>query len=440
MKLNKEKITKTGGIYATAKLSIKSLLDALDEGKVRVPIEQRKMEAKDKKYKQKAERFIAYLLINAFQSSDTCESARKDLEKVFGADIEIVNGIPQLIGLSIDEDGVIYLSDGQHRFLNYLKDFKDGVLIIKNGTDFGGDFINERMDDIFNAIEFEDGDGASEKDKVIAISIFEQEDLDIILDMKLTASIVKSEDFDERAYQFLSMNSTTAISTNDLDRAAYVQYPMWDAIEKVHNSLRSITKDEGICFTKGKIYDVYEAQELRALLNCRFSTFVPMIAHMGLLTFLPKDMIKDYQWLYKGQKQPEQTRNFFKATENMTTEECNQYLMNIMDAVLEVADVCYDHELEEMQAANKARSLLVGQLEAFHSLRNSVIPEETFDQLANEITYKVLFDGGYRPIGKSKNDKAYDISKFNNAHHNRKNNELFSVWMKEESALKEGAK
>lgn len=428
MKLNTQSIPKRG-VYGTATLPIWVLIEALRLGKIKIPVEQREMENKNKAYYKKAKSFIGFLMIQSFVADDDITGMTKVLQGAFGVNVTVIGGVPQLIGISIDADGNIYLSDGQHRFLNYLMDFIQGNFAIEYGFDFGNKFMNDSMRSIFDNIKLEDGDGTEDSQKKISIQIFEEADWKKLVGLNLTAATVQTDDDDERASLFVSMNTATPIRPCDIDHAIYAKYNMWIAIEEVRNTLDTITKNtEYVTFDCGKTYDNEEARILRTLFYAPMRTLVPMVTHMGLLTFLPKNITKKYQWQYTNQTQVEQVRAFFTGTHSMTLEECRAFLAKIMDEIIKIGEICYEGDFNMMDSAKGLKSLLVGQLHAQANAKKCGISKKEFKEKAAGITADII-DNAYRPIGHPEDKDPFGRNDFNNAHHNRKKNELFLNWL-----------
>lgn len=423
MKFNSGKARKIGK-YSTLTMSLKTLLKKIKEGKVLIPREQRKMENKaSADYKKKATAFVANLLLHVFCDYEIDQSWQDRVTKLFGDDIVIENGVPQFIGLSIDaENGYIYLSDGQHRFLHYLQDFINGDLKIYYTSKFGNDFTTNAVKSLFdNCVELEDGDGNTDENKYISYTMLSEADVEALMNVRIIAAVVDAVDEDERAALFIAMNSCTPIKQHDLANAAYGKHDMWQAITSVHDSLAGVDcdKDEPLTLENGQQYTAHEAHILKQLFYGQISTFVPMVSHAGLLTYLSKKQRHDYQWLSSDtQTQVEQVSNFFKATEKMNREECDKMLVKIMNDMIKIGHNVYEDRLDVMKQARGLKSLTVGQL---HSLNTSGLSKKEFYNIASEITFDII-RCGYTPAG---SNHLYGVSYFNNAHRSRRKNEKF---------------
>ena len=436
MKFN-AKLVKKNGEYGTVTMKVGALIDAIKAGKVLRPKEQREVKDTFSKYKKKCEAFIAYILIHAFSESEISAECKTAFENAFGTDIRVANGAVQFVGISVDADGYVYLSDGQHRFMYYLMHFFNGTAEIKYGTDFGNDFTNDRMADIFDAIELEDGDGCEDEDKVINISIFSEDDKETIRNMSVIAQCVKTVDDEERAALFVAMNTGTAITQADLDKANYGNENMYQAIQEVRKALDSVKDGEGVTLPNGKRYSARATRILTTLFNAQMRTLVPLISHAGLLTYLNKSQTKKYQWKNGSQTQAEQVRNFFKATHDMSKESCDKFLLKVMNDVVTIGSVVYEDEFSIMDSAKGMKSLLIGQL---HALRTCNIPSAEFADIAADITCQLVEQNCYSPVDGSRrrNGKPFTGAYFNNGHKNREKNELFAKWvMAEYNAMKE---
>ena len=414
------------GEYGTCTMTLGALYNAIKENRVLIPKEQRDVKDSGVTYKRKRDTFIAHILAHTFSDSSITEEFKSALEKQFGSNVEVTSGAIQFVGLSIDECGNVYLSDGQHRFAYYLRDFFTGVAQIRPGTDFGNDFLNNTIDNIFASIVLEDGDGKREN-QVIDVSIFTEEDKNRILSQRVVAQCIKAEDEEERAALFVAMNTGTQPTQADLDKANFGNENMYQAILEMHKSLESIKTGEPVTFANGKTYSAANTQAIKTLLNAPMRTLVPIIAHAGLLTYLPKKVIgQDYQWEHGyAQTQADQVRNFFKATHHMSVEECNKYLFRMVDDVVTIAKVIYENDARMMSSAKGMKSLLVGQMNALRSCKG--MTKNDFADIAADITTR-LVTKSYVPVGEEKS-RVYNGAYFNNAHRVRSKNELFAKWV-----------
>ena len=435
MKFNANLVEKNGE-YSTTTMTVGALVDAIKAGRVLLPKEQREIKDTCSKYKAKCEAFIAYILIHAFSESEMTAECKAAFKNAFGEDIVISRGVAQFVGISVDADGYVYLSDGQHRFMHYLMDFFNGTAEIKYGTDFGNDFTNARVANLFDAVELEDGDGCEDEDKVININIFDEDDIATIRNTTVIAQCVKTADDEERAALFVAMNTGTAITQADLDKANYGNENMYQAIQAVHKALDAVKMGESVTMPNGKRYSARATAILKTLFDAQMRTLVPLLAHTGLLTYLNKAQTKKYQWKNGSQTQATQVRNFFKATHDMSEEACNKFLMKVMNDVVSIGSMVYEDDESYMDSAKGMKSLLVGQL---HAMRTCDIPSAVFAEIAADITSQLVEQNGYRPAdGSLRKGKPYTGSYFNNGHKNREKNELFAKWvMAEYNAMEE---
>ena len=435
-KFNFKKVTKNGE-YGTISMTIRALINALRADKVLVPKEQRDVKDTGVAYRKKRDAFLAHVLTHAFTESDISDEVKATLQETFGNDIEIHNGTVQFVGISVDADGYVYLSDGQHRFLHYLADFFSGVAKLKPEADYGNDFLNRAMDDLFDRIEMEDGEGSRDK-LVIDIDVFDEEALDRIYSQRVLAQFVKAKDEEERAALFVAMNTGTQPTQADLDKANFGKENMYQAIAEVHKNLDSTKIGEPVTFDNGKTYSVEDTKVLKILFNAPIRTLVPIVAHACLLTYLNKKTIgANYQW-ERGyaQTQAEQVRNFFKATHNMSPEECNKVLFKIMDDVVMIGKALYNGNTGLMTSVRGMKSLMVGQLHAVHN-KPQGMPKAAFFGIAKNITLSLVVGKNYLPAGSAEDATPYDGAYFNNGHRLRNKNELFAQWVAAEYAAME---
>ena len=416
------------GVYGTLTMTIGAVIKAINDGRVFIPREQRKMESKNSpEYKKKATAFVSSLLIHAFCDTKFSNKLHKTLADAFGNDVVLENGVPQFIGLSVDENGIIYLSDGQHRFLHYLMDFLNGDLVIAYNTKFNSDFTERAMKELFDCVELAEGDGHKVENKTISIDMLSEEDKAMLMNIRVIAAVVESIDEEERAALFVAMNSCTPIKQHDLANASYGRNKAWQSIESVNASLAAVDcdKNEGVTFECGKRYNANDARILRNLFYAPMSTFVPIVAHAGLLTYLNKKQRNgEYQWLYSSeQSQADQVRNFMKVTENMSREECDKLLVKMMDDIVKIGHKIYEDRDDVMKQAKGMKSLLVGQMHAMH---NSGLSKNEFYQIASEITFDLTIRHVYKPEGATRD---YTAAYFNNGHKSRSKNELFCKWV-----------
>lgn len=419
-KFNEKKVHSLGK-YATVTMTIYALLQALINGKVMIPREQRKMENKGAEYKKKSESFVAHLLIHAFLEGVVDDKMRKTLRSTFGDDIVVVQGVPQFIGISIDEDGYIYLSDGQHRFLHYIMDFIRGDMVLRYDTDFGNDFINDAMKILFNAVELDIGEGKTNSDKYISKNMLAPSHMEKILNTQVIAAVVEAVDEDERAALFIAMNSCTPIKQVDLDNAAFGRYNMWQCIESIMNALEAVDCDKNECvtFEFKKKYNAEDTKILKTLFYAKMRTLVPIVAHAGLLTYLSDKQRREYQWKYSTQSQAEQVRVFFKATEKMSRKACDKLLIKMMNDVIKIGRKIYGGDIDTMKHVKSMKSLLVGQM---HAMNTCDLDESEFFEIAFNISNELVYNYVYTPGDGSKECPA---AYFNNGHHSRTKNEKF---------------
>ena len=452
--INTKKLAKQGE-YGTISMTFGELMAALEKGKVFVrkkqddeaasqgiivPKEQREVTDKGIVYEKKRNIFIAHVLIHTFMDNNISKETEEKLKENIGDGVTVEHGTIQFIGISMDQEGNIYLSDGQHRFLHYLYDFFNGTAKIKRDFDFGSDYLNSRMAMVFNAIVPEDGDGPKEGIELSA-ALFTEEDLDAIRSQRVIAQFVRAIDEEERAALFIAMNTSTNITQANLDKANYGNENMYQVIAELHNKLFSAKKGEPANWSGVRFFDSQETAVLKTLFDANMSTFVPLIAHAALLTYLPKKLIGDkYQWTYSNsQQQADQVRNFFKATHNMSVEECQKLLLKMTEDVLTIGSVMYLDIESEMELVRGCKSLLVGQMNALHK-KPTGIKKKDFVFVASNLCNTLKT--GYIPAagGRGKTGTPYNYAYFNNGHRLRSKNELFAKWVAEEYAkIKEAA-
>ncbi len=428
--VNTKKLNKNGE-YGTLTLSLKGLFDAIQKGNVDIPAEQRTVKDRGAKYKHMRDSFLAHVLVHTFFDNCISNETEEMLNKIFDGDVQVVNGTIQFVGISVDANDKIYLSDGQHRFCHYLQEFFAGTARLTAGTDFGGDYLNDCMEQLFNAIELDDGDGKVAK-TIITINNFSHEDQERIYAQRVVAQFVKTDDDCERRTLFSAMNKNVQITQADHDKSNYGHTPMFKCAAKVQETLAEIRENEPASIEHCKWYSPADAWALKVLFNANIRTFIPLVAHMGLLTYLPKKLLgEDYVWERNcDQTQADQVRNFFKATQNMNEEECYKFLTNIMDDVVVLSKMMYRGNTNKMECAKGLKSLLVGELHALHTCPQ-VMPEETFVSIAAEVHSKLVNENKYVPILKS-GKPSYDRTHFNNGHRLRSKNELFAKWVLDE--------
>ena len=430
MKLVKSKIRKERH-YSTARLfAVRNVLAAIKEAEekgaeqgITLPSEQREMEDKNAAYKRKARLFVAFLLIQATNTDEDVSDIKRDLDRCFKTDVEVTPYIEQRIGLSIDELGRVFLSDGQHRFMHYLRDFFDGKLGIPLNMDFGDVDTNDAMQSVFEGIVLEDGEGNDKSNKELFITDIEDEIKQNMLDLPVSASVVKANSHEARVSLFISMNTMTNINTADIDHALFGNTAMWKAITEFFATFKQIEDGDKLTTPSGKIYNVSDTAAIQILIATKttIKTFVPMVAHIGLLTILKRQMVKNYQWQYSGQNQAAQTKAFFDATKKMSYEECVEFMIKVTDSIVKVGRDMFKGDINTMKTLYTCRSLIVGQIHALANYKMHAIPKNEFNLIARGIT-NAISKNGYQltPTG-----VKYEAKYFNNGHHSRKKNEMF---------------
>ncbi len=437
--INTKKLAKKGE-YGTISMTIRDLMNAVANNKVKRPKEQRDVTDKGVAYERKRNIFIAHVLIHTFMDNTISKETEAKLQSDISEDVIVENGTIQFIGVSMDEDGNIYLSDGQHRFMKYLYDFFNGTAKITRDFDFGSDYLNSNMGEFFDAIIPEDGDGPKNQ-IAISKSLFSEEDLNRIYNQRVVAQFVRAIDEEERAALFIAMNTATNITQANLDKANYGNENMYQVIAELHDKLSSAKKGEPANWMGVRFFDIQETAVLKTLFDANMSTFVPLIAHAALLTYLPKKLIGDkYQWTYSNsQQQADQVRNFFKATHNMSVEECQKLLLKMAEDVLTIGSTMYLGIEGDMELVRGCKSLLVGQMNALHK-KPTGIKKKDFVFVTSNLCNTLKT--GYIPAegGRGKTGTPYNYAYFNNGHRLRSKNELFAKWVAEEYAkIKEAA-
>ena len=438
LKIN-ESLIKRRGVYNTWFTTIGEIYNCVKNNLIRIPIEQRELGSTETKtFINKAVSYICSLLLEVFSTNYETSYISNILSKKLGVkNPDVREHTSQFMAITIDENENLWLEDGHHRY-EYLHLLILGLLVIRNDIDLKNNFLNSVIDDIFNAIQLEDGEGNLDSDKAISIFSLSDEQMEKLFSLPVVVPIVMSSEYEERASVFIRYNSCTPPKTNDLVHANYAVYNMWIAIEKLHKALNKVKPDTGLTLFNNRIqYDAQDAAKLRALLYAPMGTFVAMIAHAGLLTFLSKKTVKDYQWVRGDNDQQKQINSFFKATASFSIEECYDYLIAILNKAIQTARTCYDNDVKKMSDCNKMRSLVIGQLHAVHNFAQFKTKRSIFNEKAFELTSKISLDEGYRPYPDS--EKIYQRKDFNTAHYSRERNEYFMNFLKIEcDKCKEG--
>lgn len=434
------------GEYCAFTMEVRDLYDAIypTDGrkakfKVMIPKEQRAVKSSGVTYTKKRDIFLAHFLVHTFLDNGCSASLKRTLKKVFGKDIKFVDGTIQFVGISVDEEGYVYLSDGQHRFLYYLRDWFNGTAKLSRTVDYGSDYLNENMAKLFNAIVWEDGD--VNKDEIpLSIAVLAEEDIEAMKDQVVVAQCVKAMDEQERTALFIAMNEGTPPTQADLIKAKHGHENTYQSASDYRDSIMAWQEGEPLNLTNGYSFPAEQAQILRILFCAPMPTLIPMIAHTALLTHLPKEVIgQKYSWSrdYK-QSQTEQVRNFFKATQHMTRKEADELLYQILKNVVAVGETIYRNNNDMMVCAHNMRSLLVGQM---HSLNNQPegIVQSLYESLAHGVTNALVNEKKYTPPI-SGSIKPYDGAFFNNGHRLRTKSELFAKWVQEEYTIRQEVK
>ena len=436
--VNTKVLTKQGE-YGSVSMTIRELLVAANgtserERTIFVPKEQRDVTDRGVAYERKRNAFIAHVLIHTFMDNNISKETEEILQDKIGDGVVIENGTIQFVGISMDANKNIYLSDGQHRFLNYLRDFFNGTAKLTRDFDFGSDYLNNNMKKFFDAIVTVDGDGPKKK---IAISkdLFTEEDLEKIGAQRVVGQFVRTNDDEERSTLFVAMNLGTQITQANLDKANHGNENAYVAIEGLHEALSGAKKGEPANWEGVRMFNVQETKVLKTLFDAKMSTLVPLVAHAALLTYLPKKLIGDkYQWIdSNNQTQAEQVRNFFKATHKMSVAECQKLLMKMVNDVLAIGSIMYVDDENDMVTVRGCKSLLVGQMHAMRHKPANITKDEFADITASLC---IALKRGYVPAngGRGKQCLPYDNAYFNNGHRIRSKNELFAKWVAEEYA------
>lgn len=414
------------GEGGTVSMTLDTFLKAVESKAVDLPPEQREMNSKGNKYQSLCEGFIAYLLTRVFLEKDTSSDFEEAMEKTFGkGNFIIESGSIQLVGLSVDAHNNLYLSDGNHRFGYYLQDFFRGEVVLTQGTDFGSDHLNDKMDRLFAAVKRTDKDGKNTP-KYISAKTMNERDLQAIKDVRIVARYIKSDDERERSSLFSAMNAGVAITQADQDKCNYGTFASYQCINEAHRKLDRIKFGQPVRFDNGRYYDEVDANILKRLFNNHMKTLVPMVAHACLLVYLPRKLVLNYPWEDNQlQSQAEQVRNFFKATEKMSREEFDKYLFKMIDDIVYLGKTLYNNDNNKMSAAKGLKSLIIGQLYAIRVRKEEKIKKADFETIAKDITKKIT-TVGYTPRDSY---KTYNRLDFNNAHRLREKNELFATWM-----------
>lgn len=415
--------TSEGG---TVSMPLGVFLDAVENERVVLPPEQREMTSKGQQYKKLSEDFVAYLLTQVFLEADTSADFEDAMNKSFGAEnITIEKGSIQLVGVSVDAQKNVYMSDGNHRFGYYLQDFFRGEVVLTQGTDYGNDNLNEKMDILFSAVRRTDKDSKNAP-KYISAKTMNKDDLDAIKNVRVIARYIKSANEKERASLFGVMNKGVPIRQADHDKCNYGALPAYQAINEAFTKLDRVKYGKPVAFDNGQYYDAVDTNILKRLFNNPMRTLVPMVAHACLLVYLPRKLVVNHPWEdNQMQSQAEQVRNFFKATEKMSREEFDKYLFKMMDDIVYLGKTLYENNDNKMSSAKGLKSLIVGQLYSLRVRKEEKIQKSVYEAIAKNITKKVT-NNGYTPCNSF---RTYNRLDFNNAHRLREKNELFATWV-----------
>ena len=418
MKFHSEKVKPIEVNGTMRNATVRDLIGSFDRELMHLPITQRKVKSKSSAaYKKHSRSFAAYLLVQTFCVKNDVSELEDILKPVFGNHIEVTSQLPQLFGFTVDENNKLECQEGQHRFKNELREFFEGRWGIPFDMKFEDATVSDGMKQIFKAVELEDGDGTAPKE--LFITAFSDEDIERMLDFKVTAAVIKSDDAKKRGSLFVSMNTCFSMKNSDISHTLFAHTNMWQTMESVHERLHSSKRKYGVDLGF-KQYNAADANILHALLvhKTSFETFLPIVAHMGLLSLLPKPAIKHCQWI--DDNQTKHTRDFLEVTDHWSKEKCEEYMKKVCDRVILVGKKLYNNNVEMMKNNVKARSLLVGQVHAVSMYQQNNIPAKKFYDVARAITRAILSDNGY-VFNNDKHDYAY----FNNTHQDREKNELF---------------
>ena len=424
MKITAKKKHKRG-TYQSYITTLGQMLELALKGLIVCDEEQRKMKT-NKSYKEHRLAFISSLLIAAFSdSSDFSEQSKKALTTYVGAPLTMILSEIQLVGIKVI-NGKLFLSDGQHRLLGYLLDFIKGAFCIKCTDDLKNDYLIRKMAEIFKwNVILEDGDTI----KVITWDMLPDEIKDYILNIPVVAQCIEPLDKEEGNAFFTSLNSSIAVSNNELDNAKYCHYTMYKVIKEFHEALTSTTVGQQLSLFIGDNHKTFSEKETRALkllVPKNIKTALPMIAHAGLIVLLPRNMVKNYQWERNNSNQSDHVRNFMKATEKMSKSQCEKYIRSLISNLLKIAKNMYEYNFSGMSSCGGWPSLTVGQMYAMHT---TTIPKEAFKEIAITLTHSIC-EGNYLHNEEGLNskfcvEKGYS-SFFNNGHQQRSKNERFS--------------
>lgn len=377
--------------------------------------EQRVMEAKNAAYYERAARWILNLLVGLKNNAWFMEAAASsEIDNIF-SQIGIVapikdNSLPQTLEVSIKKEypGVLFVSDGQHRYLNYLVDFINGDIVIDSKLNLKDAWLQSQLEQILKCAP---NDGFDVK--TIAWGNMSDDWKEAFCHIKVDMNIIKAGSEEERAHRFTEVNDAKALSSNDGTKAKYGGYTMFKSIRKFCDAINASQDGEKIVFSFGTIKNE-DADYLRAIM-VQENSRLPFIVQNALLTYIGDDEAENLGWKY-GKKHTQLIYDFFQLTKSWKEKRCNQLLSDFTQDLIKVSREVYSNG-KKKDAVNwrMARTFTTGVIAGYYETG-----DEEFLQAAHEVANAIDLDKVYSYKTEDGKTENLTMNALNNTYYNRK--------------------
>lgn len=319
---NKQAIQKKvtlGGVYALIR-----------NGLLKISDEQREMESKNIDYKTRAIKWILGLLIDIKNLSDDFTEIENMVDAICGkAGVKTsrlnTKGLPQVMECSlIRGQKMLFVSDGQHRYLNYLIDFIRGDIVINTNANLQDAWMEAQLVEILSVMPINGDDTAT-----ISWDTLPCEWKEALFDTEVILNCILCYTEEERAHRFYEVNTSKALSTDDTMKAQFGIYPMYKVIkEALIDPYNNSKANEGIVFGfKNEKNICLNAEEANRFRRCfpKKASAIPFIAQNILLSYVGDKKAGKYRWC-NSDKQKAEIYKFFEMTKDWREEKCEKYL------------------------------------------------------------------------------------------------------------------
>lgn len=311
---------------ATVVVPLKEIGEQVNE-QIVIPENQRDVKWDTKKVKRLEKEFIAYLFYTIIKMLATDnEELEKSVKKAFPNAMSYYKGYYQKAAISYNRAKDEYgMQDGQHRFFHYLINFVYNGLEINRDDVIDNAEVARVINSLFRHIS----------NTTLKFDALPSEWKDAFYSIPVVVNYVDTTSETEAAALFIAENTSDPIKNYDLCKSGSIGKPGWERLTYVVESI--MAGQEMILNVNPAGKEVAYSKKSM----CIFKSMFPK-SKEALTYFLQRNVVlfycedTDFEW-DKGQTQQKILANYRDFTQNMSSEEIDKMLNNILRLYLSVS-------------------------------------------------------------------------------------------------------